>query len=299
MSNFIIGAGHTASGNIGCGVIANLDESKCTREISYLVAKELKERGHGVQLLIIDKSNSYKYEDCYVRVQMANDIAQKESVDLYVEIHINAGGGSGTEVLITNVVQSQISEKYSEIVCKSVSDTLGIPNRGVKRQSLIVLNKTSMPAILVECLFADSSDSYKYNAEIIAKSIVDGLVGAESSQSKQWKLGWNRNNIGWWYCTDVEKGYYYTEDNGWKYIDGEWYIFDKDGYALQSKWYYYRNDGHWYYLYDDCKMVHGERDEPLQMLIDGKWYVFDEDGRMYCDCVTSDGWRDDESAAFR
>ena len=40
MSNFVIAAGHTASGNIGCGVIADLDESNCTREISQLVAKD-------------------------------------------------------------------------------------------------------------------------------------------------------------------------------------------------------------------------------------------------------------------
>jgi N-acetylmuramoyl-L-alanine amidase len=35
-----------------------------------------------------------------------------------------------------------------------------------------------MPAILVECLFADSSDADKYNPEVIAKAIVCGLVGA-------------------------------------------------------------------------------------------------------------------------
>lgn len=71
-----------------------------TREISNLVAKELESRGHKVNLLIVDKSNSYNCEDCFVRAQMANSMAQKEEVDLYVEIHINAGGGTGTEVLI-------------------------------------------------------------------------------------------------------------------------------------------------------------------------------------------------------
>ena len=285
MSNFIIAAGHTASGNIGCGVVANLDESKCTREISHLVAKELKSRGHKVNLLIVDKSNSYKYEDCYVRAKMANDIAQKESIDLYLEIHINSGGGTGTEVLITGITESPKSEKYAVNVSSSVSYALGIRNIGVKKQNFIVLNKTSMPAILVECLFADSSDSEKYNAEIIAKAIVDGFVGAESGQNKQLKLGWNRNDIGWCYCTNVEKGYYYTDDNGWKYIDGEWYIFDEKGYALQNKWYYYKNDGHWYYMDDECKMVHGEKNNPLHIRIDEKLYVFDEKGREYCGCV--------------
>ena len=149
MSNFILAAGHTASGNIGCGVIANLDESNCTREISQLVAKELKERGHGATLLIIDKSNSYNCEDCFVRAQMANSLVQQGEVDLYVEIHINAGGGTGSEVLVTGHSAAKI--------CSSLSGALGIQNRGVKAKNLIVLNKTSMPAVLVECLFAERS----------------------------------------------------------------------------------------------------------------------------------------------
>lgn len=127
MSNFIVAAGHTASGNIGCGVFANLDESNCIREISKLVAKELKERGHKVELLIIDKSNTYKYEDCYVRVQMANDIAKKENVDLYVEIHINAGGGTGSEVLVTGY--SEQVNQYAAKICSCLSGALKIINR--------------------------------------------------------------------------------------------------------------------------------------------------------------------------
>jgi len=31
VSDFIIAVGHTASGNIGCGVVDRLDESNCTR----------------------------------------------------------------------------------------------------------------------------------------------------------------------------------------------------------------------------------------------------------------------------
>ena len=278
MSNFVIATGHTVSGNIGCGVVANLDESKCTREISQLVGKELERKGHKVNLLIIDKSNSYNCEECFVRTKMANELNEKEKVDLYVEIHINAGGGTGTEVLITNMVDSPIAEKYAERISASVSGALGIRNSGVKKQSFIVLNKTSMPAILIECLFADSCDSNKYNAEIIAGAISDGLDVAESKSSR-WKPGWNRNEIGMWYCTDAEKGYYYTANNGWKYIDGDWYIFDQNGYALQSKWYYYKNYEHWYYLDDECKMVHGEKDKPLRICIDGKVYLFDEYGR--------------------
>lgn len=39
MSNFIIAVGHTASGNVGCGVVDRLDESDCNRAIGALVEK--------------------------------------------------------------------------------------------------------------------------------------------------------------------------------------------------------------------------------------------------------------------
>ena len=45
MSDFIIAVGHTASGNVGCGVVVRLDESNCTRVIGALVAEYLKEKG--------------------------------------------------------------------------------------------------------------------------------------------------------------------------------------------------------------------------------------------------------------
>ncbi|NYC88873.1 N-acetylmuramoyl-L-alanine amidase [Clostridium beijerinckii] len=91
MINFIIAVGHTASGNIGCGVVDRLDESNCTRAIGALVAEYLKQKGYGVNLLRIDKSNSYSCEDCYERADQANEIANTKYIKLYVEIHINAG----------------------------------------------------------------------------------------------------------------------------------------------------------------------------------------------------------------
>lgn len=77
MSNFIIAAGHTASGNAGCGFIDRLDESSCTREIGALVSEYLKEKGFGANLLRIDEGNKYNCEDCYVRSIQANQIAQR------------------------------------------------------------------------------------------------------------------------------------------------------------------------------------------------------------------------------
>lgn len=89
----------------------------------------------------------------------------------------------------------------------------------------------------------------------------------------------------------VECLFAYTATNGWKEIDWELYIFDSRGDALQDSWYYDESDGHWYYLNSDCKMVRGAKDKPLWLWIDGDFYAFDEGGRMYCDCVTADGYK--------
>jgi N-acetylmuramoyl-L-alanine amidase len=284
MSNFIIAVGHTASGNIGCGVVDRLDESNCTRAIGALVAEYLQEKGHGVNLLRIDKSNSYSCEDCYERANQANEIAETKDIKLYVEIHINAGGGTGPEVLVFG--KSEIANQYATKVCNELSSALNLPNRGVKTRNLIVLSKTVMPAILVECLFADSDDVDKYNPEVIARAIVSGLVGENGASDGEWKNGWNHNEVGWWYSTDPINKYYFTSQNGWKEIDGKWYVFDSRGYALQDAWHYDEDDKDWYYLDENCKMLRGSKEKPLWKLIDDVWYAFGEDGGMYCDCVT-------------
>ena len=296
MSNFIIAVGHTASGNIGCGVISKLDESNCTREIGDFVAEYLQEKGHGANLLRVDGSNRYNFEDCYLRANQANDIAKYLDVELYVEIHINAGGGTGPEVLVTG--KSEAANQYAAKISGALANSLSLPNRGVKTRSLIVLNRTAMPAVLVECLFADSDDAEVYNAEVIARAIVNGLVGADCSGDEEWKKGWNRNEIGWWYCTNVENRYYYTADNGWKNIDGELYIFDSRGYALQDAWYYDESEKAWYYLDSSCKMLRGSKDKPLWKWVDSSYYAFNEHGSMYCDCVTADGYRVDGSGTW-
>jgi N-acetylmuramoyl-L-alanine amidase len=296
MSNFIIAIGHTASGNKGCGVVAKLDESNCTRAIGTLVAEYLQEKGHGVNLLRVDDSNTYNCEDCYLRVNQSNDISKTSEVELYVEIHINAGGGTGPEICVTG--KSEVANQYAAKISNALANALNLTNRGVKTQSLIVLNRTVMPALLVECLFADSDDADSYNPEIIARAIVCGLVGAGGSSEDEWKLGWNRNEVGWWFCTDITNKYYYTSENGWREIKGGWYIFDSRGYALEESWYYYENDGFWYYFNSDCKMVRGSKDNPLWVWIDGDCYCFNENGAMYCDCVTEDGFRVDGSGAW-
>jgi N-acetylmuramoyl-L-alanine amidase len=296
MSDFIIAVGHTGSGNIGCGVIDRLNESECTRTIGALVVEYLQKKGHGANLLRVDESNSYNCEDCYLRVNQANEIAKTTNVELYVEIHINAGGGTGPEVLVTG--KSEVANQYAVKITNALASDLNLYNRGVKTRSLIVLNRTVMPAILVECLFADSDDAEVYNAEVIARAIVSGLIGAEDSVHGKWVHGWNQNEVGWWYCSCLENKSYYTSKDGWQEIEGEWYIFDNRGYALQDSWYFDDNYKSWYYLDSNCKMIRGSNDKVLWKWIDSECYAFDEHGRMYYDCITPDEYCVDDTGCW-
>ncbi|ALP91160.1 hypothetical protein HMPREF1084_01916 [Clostridium butyricum 60E.3] len=278
----IISVGHTASGNIGCGAVGLLDESNCTREIGPAVADYIKSAGEESVLLRIDKSNSYNYEDCYVRASQANEIR----ADTFTEIHINAGGAgaSGVEVLL-NSMDSRM-KPYAEKICENISLALNIPNRGVKVQSLIVLKRTSMPAMLVECCFVDSPDAEKYNPNIIAKAIAGALVNKDLSEDDSVKLGWNKSEDNrWWYCTDIQNKNYYKSE--WKLIDGKWYLFDSYGWCITG-WVYYKTykdkKDVWYYLDSiNCDMAIGWKN------IKGEWYYFNNDGEMQTGWIKDDG----------
>ena len=108
---------------------------------------------------------------------------------------------------------------------------------------------------------------------------------------------------GWWFSdiypsADSIQHTSFDTLNGGKQIDGERYIFDSRGYALQSAWYYDEGYKAWYYFDENCKMVKGDKDKPLWKWIDGGCYAFGEDGRMYRNCVTPDRFCVDESGAW-
>lgn len=265
MYDFLIAVGHTASGNAGCGAVDNLDESNCTRQIAPLTVNYLESAGKSIGLLRIDRGNTYNCEDCYTRADQANNLG----AEWYVEIHLNSGKehtGDGAEVCICSS-NPEVQAK-AEQVSASVSNALGIDNRGVKKENLIVLKRTSMKAILVECMFVDSNDPSKYNPDVIARAIAEGLLG--TTIEVEWKQGWNQRGSRWFYCTDVNNKYYYK--SSWQYIENYWYLFDCDGWCVTG-WKEY--NGIWYYLDPaSCQMAIGWKQ------ISGEWYYFNNTGAM-------------------
>lgn len=176
-----IDPGHNHSG-ADTGAVGNgLKE----QDITYLVASKVKpilERcGIEVRLsrnAITDNlANNSVNASLSARTRMANDWG----ADLFVSIHCNAGGGTGTE---TYSYQAGISSAYklAQAVQKRMIEMVGLPDRGVKTKSLYVLHYTNMPAILVETAFIDhkndaavlgSETGQQAFAEAIARGICD------------------------------------------------------------------------------------------------------------------------------
>lgn len=166
--------GHTLRGGDtgaeGCGK----REQDCTREIGYKVKAKLEALGHSVCVCSIDSASSLN-ESLAARVNRANS----NGGDLYVSIHLNAGGGHGTEVYTYKGRELSVARNVLNNIC-----SLGYTNRGLKGANLYVVNHTNMPAMLIECCFIDSSDDMnRYNAEDIANAIVKGLVGETSTEA--------------------------------------------------------------------------------------------------------------------
>ena len=256
---YLISVGHTASGNVGCGAVGYLNESNCTREIVPLIVSKLKSLGHEAIKLQIDNSDSHDYVK---RANQANSIGG----DMFIEIHLNAGGGTGCEALTTpNSSASNVAYNIS----KAISNSLGITNRGHKTTTgLYVLNHTSMPAVLVEVCFVDNKTDYNaYNADKISSAIVQGLTGQEVKiNNGEWLKGKSQGNENkWWYKhTDGS----YTTD-GWEKIDGEWYCFDKEGWMLSATWIKSKYNDNWYYVWSNGQMAHD---------CESYGYKFDSDG---------------------
>ncbi len=161
-------AGH---GDGDPGACANgYKESELTRDFVDLLIAHLSQYA---QVDIFDTSkNMYRY-------LKSGRTFNFSPYDYILEIHFNAGGGAGTEILVhTNQKGISVEEK----IVNSIATT-GLKNRGVKRSSNLGnmnrLFKQGKDYALLEICFIDSVEdmkNYSNNAAKIAKAVSDGIV---------------------------------------------------------------------------------------------------------------------------
>lgn len=86
--------------------------------------------------------------------------------DFAAEIHLNAGGGSGTETFYYH--GSPTGKKAADKICKNIAEEFGVKNRGAKirlnssgKDYFGFIRQTKPCAILIETLFIDRDEDLK------------------------------------------------------------------------------------------------------------------------------------------
>lgn len=232
--------GHTKASP---GARKYIDELTEDRKIGAALIAELKKRGHTVIDTTPADSVAYPAE-VNQRVAKAN----ASGASLFVSVHLNAGGGTGTECMYYQGDKSgaTIAGRISE----NVANVLGLRNRGAKARTneVGVIANTVMTAVLVEVCFVDSQTDkaayQKVTAAALAVAIANGIEGKAASV----KAGWKKNGKGWWY-QNADGTWPKAK---WKKIGGDWYYFNSSGYAVSSCC--MKINGKWYAFGSDCRM---------------------------------------------
>lgn len=170
-----IDAGHNYS-NFDTGVSSNgLKEQNITFPIAKML-KELLEKV-GVEVIMTRKTleenlGTTTNSSLKKRVKISNEA----KCDYFISIHCNAGGGTGTEVLV--IKKGGKAEELAEAVLSKIVSKLKLRDRGVKEQNVCVLRETDCPAIVVETAFVDhAQDSLllKNSQKEFAEAIFEGV----------------------------------------------------------------------------------------------------------------------------
>lgn len=179
MLKVCIDPGHNGIGPDTGAAFKGLLEQTLTLKMAGMVRQGLEQQG-GFQVMMtrdgdkVDGPCATVLDSLRTRCRIANE----GDADLMVSIHVNAGGGTGSEVLIID--RGGKAEECANIIAPLLAEAGAWPNRGVKVQNLYVLRETKMPAILTENGFIDhEQDHSKLRQdqwlEAIAKAHIRGI----------------------------------------------------------------------------------------------------------------------------
>ena len=151
----IVGHGKSAGGGYDSGAVSRdgrYHEFRIAREIAKYAADYL-----GCDLMNYDGS-LYLTE----RIRAVN----RADYDFVAEIHLNAGGGKGTEAYYYN--GSPTGLRTAKAVTDEISEEFSIRNRGAKvrlndggKDYFAIIRDTKPTAILIETVFIDNADELR------------------------------------------------------------------------------------------------------------------------------------------
>ena len=175
-----IGHGKSAKGGYDSGALGgNYQEFKIGREIGRYIGEAFK--GYACTADVINYDATLYLTD---RIAHVN----KHGYDLAIEIHLNASGGTGSEVYYKH--KSATGKKLAGAISKSIANTFSIRDRGAKvkinpangTDYFGFVRSCKCESLLIETVFIDTASDRKHVetaagqrqcAEAIVKAIAD------------------------------------------------------------------------------------------------------------------------------
>ncbi|WP_427124767.1 N-acetylmuramoyl-L-alanine amidase [Priestia megaterium] len=169
-----------------------LMEAKLNLQLSNYVIDHLKANYTGFEI------NRTRSDRTFASLGARAAKANNWGADVFVSIHVNAGGGTGFESFIYNKTTSSKTKELQKCInnhAMSAAKKHGLGahgNQPYKSGNLSVLRNTNMPACLTEICYIDSKDSellkneafLKDMAEAYAQGIADFLCLPKQSNNK-------------------------------------------------------------------------------------------------------------------
>lgn len=163
-----IDAGHGGPDPGAAG--SGYQEYRLTAELAKQVSAYLS-GSHGISSYTNTKGNDYKYR---------HPEANAMDCGVFVSIHFNSGGGTGTESFVHSINSAAGSKVLQSAVHSKLVSALGLNDRGRKAEQFAVVSGP-LPSVLLEICFIDNaSDMKKYQSrkDAVARAIAQGIAAA-------------------------------------------------------------------------------------------------------------------------
>lgn len=155
-----IGHGKSAKGGYDSGALGgNYQEFKIAREIGKYIGEVFKDYACTADVINYDAT-------LYLTDRIAH--VNKHGYDLAMEIHLNASGGTGSEVYYKH--KSASGKKLAGAISKSIANTFGIRDRGAKvkinpangTDYFGFVRSCKCESLLIETVFIDTASDRKH-----------------------------------------------------------------------------------------------------------------------------------------
>lgn len=180
--------GHQRTGSDGCAV-GIVNEITVAEDYYKRAMEKFRQLGHEVLDCTPPEANRSLSDSLNYGINKANNWG----ADIFISCHANNAYNSYNGVIGCEVIYHRNSSKgkeYAINIEKQLAD-LRFKSRGAKQdvRGLAEMNRTSMPAVIVEPFFIEATDDVKVyrsvGGEGIANAIVEGITGKRVSNEEE------------------------------------------------------------------------------------------------------------------